>query len=38
MTAVKFACGAGFLGVDFNSEDVLRDPEPIIKAKQVSLT
>lgn len=37
LTAVNFAAGCGILGVNFHSEDVLRDPAPIIKAKQLGL-
>jgi len=37
MTAVKFAAGTGLIGVDFNSEDLLRDPKPIYKAKEYGL-
>uniref|UniRef100_A0A915ESG3 GP-PDE domain-containing protein n=1 Tax=Ditylenchus dipsaci TaxID=166011 RepID=A0A915ESG3_9BILA len=37
MTAVKFAAGVGIMGVNFNSEDVLRDPAPIYKAREYGL-
>ncbi|KAI1727358.1 glycerophosphoryl diester phosphodiesterase family domain-containing protein [Ditylenchus destructor] len=37
MTAVKFIAGFGLLGVNFNSEDVLRDPAPILKAQEYGL-
>ncbi|CAD5210167.1 unnamed protein product [Bursaphelenchus okinawaensis] len=35
--AVKFVAGAGLMGVNFNSEDILRDPEPVTLAKQFGL-
>uniref|UniRef100_A0A1I7RPJ2 Glycerophosphocholine phosphodiesterase GPCPD1 n=2 Tax=Bursaphelenchus xylophilus TaxID=6326 RepID=A0A1I7RPJ2_BURXY len=35
--AVKFVAGAGLVGVNFNSEDILRDPEPVQLAKQFGL-
>uniref|UniRef100_A0A914YYI7 GP-PDE domain-containing protein n=1 Tax=Panagrolaimus superbus TaxID=310955 RepID=A0A914YYI7_9BILA len=37
LTAVNFAAGCGILGVNFHSEDVLRDHSPITKAKQLGL-
>jgi glycerophosphocholine phosphodiesterase GPCPD1 len=37
LTAVNFAAGCGILGVNFHSEDVLRDHSPITKAKELGL-
>jgi glycerophosphocholine phosphodiesterase GPCPD1 len=37
MTAVNFAAGVGLMGVNFNSEDVLKCAEPIAKARQFGL-
>lgn len=37
MTAVKFAYASGLMGVNFNSEDLLRDPSPVAKAKELGL-
>jgi len=37
LTAVDFAAGCGIIGVNFHSQDVLRDPSPIIKSKQLGL-
>lgn len=35
--AVRFVAGTGLVGVNFNSEDLLRDPEPVNLAKQFGL-
>lgn len=37
LTAVNFVAGCGILGVNFHSEDVLRDHSPITKAKKLGL-
>uniref|UniRef100_A0A7E4ZZ24 GP-PDE domain-containing protein n=1 Tax=Panagrellus redivivus TaxID=6233 RepID=A0A7E4ZZ24_PANRE len=37
LMAVNFAAASGILGVNFHSEDVLRDATPIAKAKQYGL-
>ncbi|CAB3405209.1 unnamed protein product [Caenorhabditis bovis] len=37
MTAVNFAVGADLLGVNFNSEDLLKDPMPIKKANEFGM-
>lgn len=35
--AVQFVAGAGLVGVNLNSEDLLKDPEPVSLAKQFGL-
>ncbi|PAV64887.1 hypothetical protein WR25_07443 [Diploscapter pachys] len=37
LTAVNFAAGADLLGVDFNSEDLLKDPYPVKRANDFGL-
>ncbi|CAD6193768.1 unnamed protein product [Caenorhabditis auriculariae] len=37
MTAVNFAAGADLLGVNFNSEDLLKDPLPVKRANELGL-
>ncbi|CAI5442386.1 unnamed protein product [Caenorhabditis angaria] len=37
MTAVNFAVGADLLGVNFNSEDLLKDPMPVKKANEFGM-
>ncbi|GMR36585.1 hypothetical protein PMAYCL1PPCAC_06780 [Pristionchus mayeri] len=37
LASVNFACGADLLGVNFNSEDLLNDPRPVMKASELGL-
>lgn len=37
MTATKFAHAIGLMGVNFNSEDLLKDVSPVAKAKELGL-
>ncbi|CAJ0587222.1 unnamed protein product, partial [Mesorhabditis spiculigera] len=37
MTAVNFASGIDLLGVNFNSEDLLKDPLPVLRANELGL-
>ncbi|CAI4224742.1 unnamed protein product [Auanema sp. JU1783] len=37
LTAVNFAAGADILGVNFNSEDLLKDPFPVQRASEFGL-
>ncbi|GMS84356.1 hypothetical protein PENTCL1PPCAC_6531, partial [Pristionchus entomophagus] len=37
LASVNFACGADLLGVNFNSEDLLKDPRPVRRASELGL-